>query len=158
MLKALKSRLKWMDAFCVRKDSNVTKRWLGIASSALSLILSLPLCLFVALAIKLDSSGPVFYRQERVGQDGKTFTMLKFRSMRNKVSPCITRHLSLFSPIRPKSYRQPLKTLLLCSCYSVFPGNVWFFGRVGYWSLLHRRCLRPGGFDVKGFSSAERGL
>ena len=72
-----------MDAFCVRKDSNLTKRWLDIASSALSLILSLPLCLFVALAIKLDSSGPVFYRQERVGQDGKTFTMLKFRSMRN---------------------------------------------------------------------------
>jgi exopolysaccharide biosynthesis polyprenyl glycosylphosphotransferase len=61
----------------------VTKRWLDIASSALSLILSLPLCLFVALAIKLDSSGSVFYRQERVGQDGKTFTMLKFRSMRN---------------------------------------------------------------------------
>jgi exopolysaccharide biosynthesis polyprenyl glycosylphosphotransferase len=61
----------------------VTKRWLDIASSALSLILSLPLCLFVALAIKLDSSGPVFYRQERVGQDGKTFTMLKFLSMRN---------------------------------------------------------------------------
>jgi len=72
-----------MDAFCVRKDSNLTKRWLDIASSALSLILSLPLCLFVALAIKLDSWGPVFYRQERVGQDGKTFTMLKFRSMRN---------------------------------------------------------------------------
>ena len=72
-----------MDAFCVRKDSNLTKRWLDIASSALSLVLSLPLCLFVALAIKLDSSGPVFYRQERVGQDGKTFTMLKFRSMRN---------------------------------------------------------------------------
>jgi len=72
-----------MDSFCVRKDSNVTKRWLDIASSALSLILSLPLCLFVALAIKLDSSGPVFYRQDRVGQDGKTFTMLKFRSMRN---------------------------------------------------------------------------
>ena len=61
----------------------MTKRWLDIASSALNLILSLPLCLFVALAIKLDSSGPVFYRQERVGQDGKTFTMLKFRSMRN---------------------------------------------------------------------------
>ena len=61
----------------------MTKRWLDIASSALSLILSLPLCLFVALAIKLDSSGSVFYRQERVGQDGKTFTMLKFRSMRN---------------------------------------------------------------------------
>jgi len=72
-----------MDAFCVRKDSNLTKRWLDIASSALSLILSLPLCLFVALAVKLDSSGPVFYRQDRVGQDGKTFTMLKFRSMRN---------------------------------------------------------------------------
>lgn len=35
----------------------------------------------IALAIRLDSAGPVFFRQTRVGQDGKTFTLLKFRSM-----------------------------------------------------------------------------
>ena len=45
-------------------------------------ILSLPIALFAALLIKLDSRGPVFYRQERVGNNGKTFVLLKFRSMR----------------------------------------------------------------------------
>lgn len=45
-------------------------------------ILSLPLVLITALLIKLDSKGPVFYRQERVGRNGRTFTLMKFRSMR----------------------------------------------------------------------------
>jgi len=45
-------------------------------------ILSLPIALLTALLIKLDSRGPVFYRQERVGNNGKTFVLLKFRSMR----------------------------------------------------------------------------
>jgi hypothetical protein len=45
-------------------------------------ILSLPIALLAALLIKLDSRGPVFYRQERVGNNGKTFVLLKFRSMR----------------------------------------------------------------------------
>ena len=45
-------------------------------------ILSLPIGLLTALLIKLDSRGPVFYRQERVGNNGKTFVLLKFRSMR----------------------------------------------------------------------------
>ncbi len=45
-------------------------------------ILALPIGLFTAALIKLDSRGPVFYRQERVGNNGKTFVLLKFRSMR----------------------------------------------------------------------------
>lgn len=45
-------------------------------------ILSLPIALVTAALIKLDSRGPVFYRQERVGNNGKTFVLLKFRSMR----------------------------------------------------------------------------
>jgi sugar transferase (PEP-CTERM system associated) len=45
-------------------------------------ILALPIGLLTALLIKLDSRGPVFYRQERVGNNGKTFVLLKFRSMR----------------------------------------------------------------------------
>jgi exopolysaccharide biosynthesis polyprenyl glycosylphosphotransferase len=50
---------------------------------ACSLIaLTLPLMLIVALAIKCDSPGPVFYRQERVGLSGRRFALLKFRSMR----------------------------------------------------------------------------
>ena len=58
------------------------KRLIDIALSVLLLLLSLPLTLLTALAIKLESPGPVFYVQERVGQYGKTFRLYKFRSMR----------------------------------------------------------------------------
>ncbi|HKY29522.1 MAG TPA: TIGR03013 family XrtA/PEP-CTERM system glycosyltransferase [Pyrinomonadaceae bacterium] len=45
-------------------------------------ILSLPIVIVTAVLIKLDSRGPIFYRQERVGKNGQTFMLLKFRSMR----------------------------------------------------------------------------
>ena len=45
------------------------------------MLVTLPLLLLTALAIKLDSPGPVFYRQERVGRDGRVFMLFKFRSM-----------------------------------------------------------------------------
>jgi sugar transferase (PEP-CTERM system associated) len=49
--------------------------------ASIGLILGLPLIALTALAIKIDSSGPVFYRQERLGRNGRLFTLLKFRSM-----------------------------------------------------------------------------
>ncbi len=58
------------------------KRGFDLVLSAAMLILVLPVMLLTALAIRLDSEGPVFYRQERVGLHGKTFMLLKFRSMR----------------------------------------------------------------------------
>ena len=45
-------------------------------------ILSLPIALVTAILIKIDSRGPVLYQQERIGQNGRTFTLMKFRSMR----------------------------------------------------------------------------
>jgi exopolysaccharide biosynthesis polyprenyl glycosylphosphotransferase len=48
----------------------------------LGAILSLPIAILTALLIKIDSRGPVLYKQERVGQNGRTFTLMKFRSMR----------------------------------------------------------------------------
>jgi sugar transferase (PEP-CTERM system associated) len=45
-------------------------------------ILSLPIVIVTAILIKLDSRGPIFYKQERVGKNGKAFTLIKFRSMR----------------------------------------------------------------------------
>jgi exopolysaccharide biosynthesis polyprenyl glycosylphosphotransferase len=50
-------------------------------SAATALVVLSPLILVLALAIKLDSRGPVFFKQQRVGKDGKTFPMMKFRSM-----------------------------------------------------------------------------
>ncbi|GAB4336097.1 MAG: undecaprenyl-phosphate glucose phosphotransferase [Calditrichia bacterium] len=58
------------------------KRSFDIIVSVVALILLSPLFLLLALAVKLTSKGPVFYRQKRVGLDGHEFTMFKFRSMR----------------------------------------------------------------------------
>lgn len=59
----------------------VAKRGFDILGSALLLVALSPLLIVVALAVRLDDHGPVFYRQERVGKDGTPFHMFKFRSM-----------------------------------------------------------------------------
>ena len=63
------------------------KRIMDVAFAALVLILALPLLIITAVAIKLDSTGPVLFRQKRVGRCGRPFRMLKFRSMVNGASP-----------------------------------------------------------------------
>ena len=62
--------------------SSVVKRAADLSVACALLAFTLPLMMMVLLAIKLDSPGPVFYRQERVGLGGRRFTLLKFRSMR----------------------------------------------------------------------------
>jgi exopolysaccharide biosynthesis polyprenyl glycosylphosphotransferase len=57
------------------------KRLMDLGISLLFLILTSPIMLIVSIAIKLDSKGPVFYKQERSGLNGKVFNILKFRSM-----------------------------------------------------------------------------
>jgi sugar transferase (PEP-CTERM system associated) len=61
---------------------DVAKRLFDIASSSVLLLFTAPLMLLTAVCIALESKGPILYRQERVGQDGKRFSVLKFRSMR----------------------------------------------------------------------------
>ncbi len=60
----------------------LVKRAMDVTLSALGLLLVSPVMLAVAVAIKLTSPGPIFYRQERCGLNGRPFQMLKFRSMR----------------------------------------------------------------------------
>ncbi len=57
------------------------KRMVDVVISSIALIITSPIMLILACLIKLDSSGSVFYIQERVGNDGRTFNMYKFRSM-----------------------------------------------------------------------------
>lgn len=59
----------------------ITKRILDIVGSGIGLVLFAPVFLVIAAAIKLNSKGPVFFRQQRVGQFGTPFVFLKFRSM-----------------------------------------------------------------------------
>jgi len=63
------------------------KRCMDIVLSLLFLIITLPLFLLIALLIKVDSPGPVIFRQTRIGKDGKPFTFVKFRSMRQDANP-----------------------------------------------------------------------
>ncbi len=58
------------------------KRVFDVCIASLLLVLAAPFLVVVALAIKLDSKGPVFYRQERVGRGGRSYWLWKFRSMR----------------------------------------------------------------------------
>ena len=64
-----------------KKLSLLCKRIFDIFVWALMLLILSPLFLILAIAIKIDSKGPVFYRQERVTQYGKSFRIFKFRSM-----------------------------------------------------------------------------
>jgi len=64
-----------------KKVSLLVKRLIDIVGSIVGLILCLPVLLLIALMIKLTSRGPILFRQVRLGQHGKKFTFLKFRSM-----------------------------------------------------------------------------
>jgi lipopolysaccharide/colanic/teichoic acid biosynthesis glycosyltransferase len=57
------------------------RRARDVVLASIGLMVTLPVTLLTMLVIKCDSSGPAVYRQERVGKDGRLFTMLKFRSM-----------------------------------------------------------------------------
>lgn len=59
----------------------VAKRMMDVLGAAAALLLAAPVMLPVAVAIKLDSPGPVFFRQYRLGKDGRPFLFYKFRSM-----------------------------------------------------------------------------
>ena len=74
--------LLFADGFVGGRGHKILKRVFDIGVSLLFLVFSLPLLVFTAMAVKLTSKGPVFYRQERVGERGRSFRLLKFRSMR----------------------------------------------------------------------------
>ena len=64
-----------------RRSFRVLKRLMDLAGSVAALIFFSPIFLAIAIAVKATSKGPVFFRQRRVGQYGKSFVFLKFRSM-----------------------------------------------------------------------------
>jgi sugar transferase (PEP-CTERM system associated) len=77
-------RADWLlfaDGFANSRFSSVIKRSFDIGVSLALLLLTLPLMLLTAVLIRLESPGPVLYRQQRVGLHGGPFTLLKFRSM-----------------------------------------------------------------------------
>ena len=78
-------RASWLifgDGFRQGRMRSFVKRAFDLGASIVLLAIALPVMLMTAIAIAVESNGPVFYRQERVGRQMKPFNVLKFRSMR----------------------------------------------------------------------------
>jgi len=76
------SWLIFSDGFRASRATRAIKRVVDLALAAAGIALASPLILLTALGVRLESAGPVLYRQERVGENGRIFTLFKFRSMR----------------------------------------------------------------------------
>jgi exopolysaccharide biosynthesis polyprenyl glycosylphosphotransferase len=75
------SYLIFSDGFRIGATATAVKRAIDVVSATVGLILVAPLLALAAIAIKLDTEGPVFYLQERVGQNNRHFRVVKLRSM-----------------------------------------------------------------------------
>jgi exopolysaccharide biosynthesis polyprenyl glycosylphosphotransferase len=135
------------------------KRILDIVISLLILILSLPVTVFTALAIKIDSKGPVFYKQDRSGLNGKVFKIIKFRSMiqdaesksgpvwSSKDDPRITRVGGLIRKVRIDEFPQMWNVLKGdMSLVGPRPERPYFVEQLSKEIPLYKRRLkvRPG--------------
>jgi sugar transferase (PEP-CTERM system associated) len=69
------------DGFNKNNVSRMTKRLIDIVLAAIGVCGSFPVMVLISILVKLDSYGPVFFRQERVGENGRYFTLVKFRTM-----------------------------------------------------------------------------
>lgn len=76
------SYLIFNEGFSRQAWNELAKRSLDLLCSSAVLLITWPLMLATAIAVRLDSPGPILFSQERVGQDGRAFTLFKFRSMR----------------------------------------------------------------------------
>ena len=83
MLEGLrKSWLVFSEGFVVSRGTLFAKRLLDLVAATAGLVVAAPLLALTALTVRLESPGPVLFRQERVGRGGEVFTLWKFRSMR----------------------------------------------------------------------------
>lgn len=75
------SNFLYSEGFRIRASQQFTRQVVSICASAFGLLLFLPFFPFVALAVKISSKGPLFFRQKRVGMGGRIFEVIKFRTM-----------------------------------------------------------------------------
>ena len=83
----------------------MVKRTADVTLSAIAMVLLLPVLAIIAIAIKLDSKGPVFFKHTRIGKDGKIIKIYKFRSMVENAEDLIKN----FTPEQMKEYKENYK-------------------------------------------------
>jgi rhamnosyl/mannosyltransferase len=120
------------------------KRAFDVALSGIGLVLSAPVWAVAAALIKLEDGGPVFYRQERVGTRGTTFTVLKFRSMIQDAE----RDQGPLQAVAGDPRVTRVGRLLRATAMDELPQLVNIFR--GEMSFVGPRALRPGEIDAVG--------
>ena len=128
---------------------STAKRLLDLLLSGSGLIVSSPLWLLIAVLIKLEDGGPIFFSQERVGQDGHEFRALKFRSMRVDAERAGPMQAQKHDPRVTRLGRLLRATAMdeLPQLWNIFRGDMSFVGP---------RALRPGEIEVNGRGIVER--
>lgn len=119
----------YYDVLRKKRFSLFWKRIFDIFVSAIMLIILSPLFLILAIAIKIDSKGPVFYRQERVTQYGKRFRIFKFRSMvqnADKGSQVTVDHDSRVTKVG--KFIRKCRLDEICQLIDIFRGTMTFVG------------------------------
>lgn len=121
---------KYYDILKKKTFALILKRAFDIIVSAIMLVILSPVFLILAIAIKLDSKGPVFYRQERVTQFGEKFRIFKFRTMfanADKIGSLVT--VNNDSRItKVGSFIRKCRLDEICQLIDVFRGTMSFVG------------------------------
>ena len=126
------------------------KRAFDVALSGVGLVVSAPLWALVALAVKLEDRGPVFFRQERVGLGGRAFTALKFRSMR----PDAEADVGAVQAVERDPRVTRVGRFMRATAMDELP-QLWNIFRADM-SFVGPRALRPGEIDTKRGGVLER--
>jgi lipopolysaccharide/colanic/teichoic acid biosynthesis glycosyltransferase len=125
------------------------KRAFDVLLSGVGLLASLPLWAAIAAAVKLEDGGPVFFAQERVGQGGRVFHVLKFRSMIPDAEAKVGALQASDGDLRITRVGRGLRATAmdeLPQLLSIFRGDMSFVGP---------RALRPGEIEVRGDGREE---
>lgn len=132
------------DASAVGWRRSMVKRALDIVLAGTGLVVSSPLWGLIALAIKLEDRGPIFYGQDRVGKDGKVFQVLKFRSMVPDAEAVVGPVQSGDDDPRVTRVGRVLRDTALDELPQLW--NIL----IGQMSFVGPRALRPGEIEVDG--------
>jgi lipopolysaccharide/colanic/teichoic acid biosynthesis glycosyltransferase len=137
-----------MDASLTRPIP-VAKRLLDVSLAGIGLCASSPLWALLALLIKLEDGGPVFYSQARVGEGGRIFRVWKFRSM----IPDAEKHVGAVQASENDSRITRIGRLMRATAMDELP-QLWNIF-VGDMSFVGPRALRPGEIEVLGSGALE---
>lgn len=148
----------YSEGFRVKPSQQIARRLVSTLTAAFGLLLFLPFFPFVVLLVRLSSSGPIFFRQTRVGLAGQNFTVFKFRTMRTDAEAAGAKWATKNDPRVTKVGMFMRKTRLdeVPQLWNVLRGDMGFVGprperpefvpmlveKIPYFELRH--MIRPG--------------